>query len=156
MRQALRWRTGRWLLLGIVVVLIGIQAVPVDRSNPPVAGEIAAPADVRPILRRACYDCHSNETVWPWYSRVAPVSWLVASDVHEGRGDMNFSAWDRMTPERQARRLREAAKRVADGDMPPWTYRLMHRGARLSAEDRATLRAWALGAEAQPAPEGGR
>ena len=156
MRQVLPWRTSRWLLLGIVVVLLGIQAVPVDRSNPPVESEVPAPLDVRPILRRACYDCHSTETVWPWYSRVAPVSWLVASDVHEGRGDMNFTAWDRLTPEQRAKRLREAAKRVADGDMPPWDYRLMHRKARLSGQDRSILRAWALSAAGEPQPPNGQ
>ena len=63
--------------------------MPVTRQNPPVTGDVTAPADVGGILRRACYDCHSHETVWPWYSRVAPASWLVAHDVDEGRGFIN-------------------------------------------------------------------
>jgi heme-binding protein len=71
----------RWFLLGILLALIVMQFVPVERTNPPVEQEVPAPANVRAMLRRACYDCHSNETRWPWYSHVAPVSWLVAHDV---------------------------------------------------------------------------
>ena len=89
MKQSFRWKVVRWMLLGILVVLLAIQLVPVQRSNPPVEAEVPAPENVRTILRRACYDCHSNETVWPWYSRIAPVSFLVASDVHEARAKMN-------------------------------------------------------------------
>ena len=71
--------------LALIVCLVAAQFVPVDRTNPPVGQEIVAPAEVMTVLERACYDCHSNETVWPAYSRVAPVSWLVARDVQEGR-----------------------------------------------------------------------
>ena len=152
MRRFIRSPTVRWLLAGIVALLLAIQVVPVSRTNPPVGGDVSAPPDVQPILRRACYDCHSNETVWPWYSRIAPVSWLVASDVHEGRGQLNFSVWSRLTPAQQAKALREAWRHVADGEMPPWTYRLMHRDAGLSAEDRVALRAWTAGAPARAAP----
>ncbi len=81
MKQIFRWKVIRWLLLGILLTLVAIQFVPVGQLNPPVEAEVPAPATVRVILRRACYDCHSNETVWPWYSQVAPVSWLVARDV---------------------------------------------------------------------------
>ena len=82
--------------VGLVALLVALQLVPVDRTNPAVTGEVPAPDDVRALLRAACYDCHSNETVWPWYTRVAPVSLLAAHDVEEGREYVNFSEWDRL------------------------------------------------------------
>jgi len=77
----------------LVAVFVLAQAIRVERLNPPVQAEITADPAVKPLLRRACYDCHSNETVWPWYSNVAPASWLIASDVEEGRSNLNFSEW---------------------------------------------------------------
>lgn len=145
MKQLFRWKVMRWVLLGTAVVFAAIQFVPVDRSNPPVETEIPAPANVRAILRRACYDCHSNEPVWPWYSRVAPVSWLVASDVHEAREEVNFSAWNRIPVERQAGKLEKISEEVEEGEMPLWSYQLLHGDAVLSAEDRTALQSWALG-----------
>jgi len=83
-RRACRWAMG---LMAAVFVLI--QFIPVARTNPPVEGEISASPEVMSILRRACYDCHSNETRWPWYSKIAPVSWLSVKDVNEGREHLN-------------------------------------------------------------------
>jgi hypothetical protein len=71
-----RARVLKWSIITVGVLLVAIQLVPVDRTNPPVEEEAPASPEVRAVLRRACYDCHSNETVWPWYSRVAPMSWL--------------------------------------------------------------------------------
>lgn len=105
---------------------------------------------MREVLRRACYDCHSNETRWPWYSRVAPISWLVAHDVGEGRRELNFSTWNRMDAAKQAKALRETWKEVYEGEMPPRIYLPTHPEARLSDVDRALLRAWAT-----PAGEAG-
>ena len=139
-------------LLGLGAALVAIQLVPVDRTSPPVAAEIQAPANVRAVLKRACYDCHSNETAWPWYSRVAPVSWLVARDVREGRKELNFSDWGGYEPRRQARKLKETREEVAKGEMPPWFYVAVHREAALSADDEALLREWTLGGTPEPAP----
>ena len=86
--------------------------------------------ETRELAARACFDCHSNQTVWPWYSNVAPVSWLVWSDVVRGRKELNFSEWDR--PQREAR---EAASTVRKGSMPPWYYPW----ARLNATERQAL-----------------
>ena len=80
----------RWTLLFVVAGLILIQFAPVDRSNPSVTGEVSAPDPIMAVLRNSCYDCHSNETRWPWYSRVAPLSWRIAQHVREGRGHLNF------------------------------------------------------------------
>src|ERR1700749_1346437 len=81
----------------LVVVLIAIQFVPVTRTNPPVTNALQAPDAVASILRRSCYDCHSNETIWPWYAYVAPISWLIAGDVNDGRKHLNVSSWGAMT-----------------------------------------------------------
>jgi len=144
MRKFFRWKVLRWVLLAIVLLLTVIQFVPVDRSNPPVTSEVPASPEARAILRRACYDCHSNETVWPWYSKVAPVSWLVAYDVHQGRKELNFSTWDRYSTKEQVKKLKESWKEVAEGEMPPWIYMPTHRDAVLSGDDKVILRNWAL------------
>lgn len=143
MRRVFNWRTVRWGLLGALAVLVAIQFVPVPRSNPPVETDVPAPANVHAILQRACYDCHSNETVWPWYTHVAPASWLVARDVRQGREELNFSTWNRLSPRQQDKYLRESWNEIAEGEMPPWIYVRMHGNAVLSAEDRAALREWA-------------
>lgn len=143
-------------LLGLAVAIVAIQLVPVDRTSPPVAADLAAPANVRAVLKRACYDCHSNETTWPWYSRVAPLSWLVARDVREGRKELNFSDWGSYAGKRQARKLKEVREQVADGEMPPWFYVAVHREAALSPEDKALLREWSLSGPQEPEQVGGR
>ncbi|HET7453350.1 MAG TPA: heme-binding domain-containing protein [Thermoanaerobaculia bacterium] len=130
------------LLVAIAVVALLIQAIPVERKNAAVTSNVDAPPAVVSILRRACYDCHSNETVWPRYSRVAPVSWLVAHDVHEGRRELDFSTWDRYDAVTRRRKLDRAAEEVSDGDMPPVYYVWMHPAARLSDADRAALKDW--------------
>lgn len=129
-------------IVPLFLVLVAIQLVPIDRTNPPVESEVPAPPEVRAILRRSCYDCHSNETVWPWYSRVAPISWLVASDVHEGRGEMNFSTWDRRGKDDQAKLLHECWEQIEQGDMPPAIYLQAHPLARFSDSDRLKMRNW--------------
>ena len=121
---------------------LAIQAVPVDRSNPPVEQEVPASADARAVLRRACYDCHSNEVRWPWYSRIAPVSWLVARDVREGREAVNYSTWNRLDAGDRREALHESWEEVEEDEMPLWFYLPLHPDARLSAEDRAILREW--------------
>lgn len=122
-----------------------LQLVPVARTNPPVTSEVDAPRNVKAILERSCYDCHSNRTRWPWYSRVAPVSWLVARDVRLGRRELNFSEWPAFDFEEQDDLMAHIAKQVERGRMPLPIYLTMHAGAKLSAADRRTLVAWAKG-----------
>jgi hypothetical protein len=120
-----------------VALMLAIQLVPYGRqhTNPPVTAEPAWPdSAVRDLAVRACFDCHSNESVWPWYSNIAPVSWVVQSHVQEARARLNFSTWD--VPQRGAR---EAAEVVLEGEMPPAYYRLMHRSANLSSAEAAQL-----------------
>jgi hypothetical protein len=131
-------------LLTVVVLLLVIQLVPVRRDNPPATGAIRdVPPPVRAALRRACYDCHSHETIWPWYSHVAPVSWLVARDVHEGRRHMDFSEWTTYAPANRAKKRAGISSLVQEREMPPWFYLPLHPDARLSDEDVSTIAAWA-------------
>src|SRR5271154_1013011 len=143
-------RHGRAAGAGGVVSALA-RPVPVDRANPPVGGEVAAPAGVHAILRRACYDCHSNETVWPWYGRVAPVSWLLERDVREGRKEVDFSVFGQYAEKRRQRKWVEIPEQVEKGEMPPWFYTAIHPEARLSEADRQTLIRWA---REGAAPEG--
>jgi hypothetical protein len=142
-------------LLGAGAVLVVAQLVPVDRSNPPVQGEVAAPAEVRAILRRACYDCHSNEVRWPWYGRVAPVSWLLERDVREGRKEVNFSVFDQYPEKKRRRKWKEIPEQLQKGEMPPWFYVAAHGQARLSESDRAALVRWAGESAAAEGPREG-
>src|SRR5215470_15711706 len=148
MKPIFRWKVVRWILFALLL-LVAIQFVPVERLNPPVEAEVPAPANVRVILRRACYDCHSNETVWPWYSQVAPFSWLIAHDVRQGREEVNFSTWNRITAPQQGKKLQESWKEVAEGDMPTWLYLRLHHDAALADEDRTALRHWTLSTAAE-------
>ena len=130
------------LAIAAGVLLVAAQFVPVERSNPPVETEVPAPQAVRDILRRSCYDCHSNETVWPWYSNVAPVSWLVAHDTNEGREHLNFSTWNRLNDEDRRHAFEEIGEEVESDAMPLPIYFPMHPEARLSAADKAAIAAW--------------
>ena len=131
--------------LAVAAGLVALQLVRVDRTNPPVERDIGAPPDVAAVLRRACYDCHSHETAWPWYTHVAPLSWLVASDVTEGRLRLNFSRWTAYTsdPGTVQCKLDHIVTAVGEIDMPPWHYRLLHAEARLEPEERARIARWA-------------
>jgi hypothetical protein len=130
------------ILAFVAVVALAIQLVPVDRTNPPVEGRVAMPAPVHSILSRSCLDCHSNETIWPWYSQVAPLSWQIARDVQNGRAALNFSTWDRLSAEAQAEAWGAVDEEINEGEMPPKLYTLAHPDARLSSADRNELRAW--------------
>lgn len=131
---------GLWIrrtLVGLLAVFLALQLVPYGRehTNPPVRAEPAWDApQTRELTRRACFDCHSNETNWPWYSHVAPVSWLVQRDVEEGRAKLNYSEWDRPQEETS-----ESAEAVREAKMPPRGYLLPHPEARLSDAERQSL-----------------
>jgi hypothetical protein len=132
----------RIFLVALAVLLFGIQLVPVNRSSPPVQGEIGAPADVMAVVEESCYDCHSYETTWPWYAYVAPVSWLVAHDVEEGREHLNFSVWTSYDADERADKLEEIWEEVEEGKMPLGKYVWLHGDAALTDADREVLRAW--------------
>ncbi|HZM17560.1 MAG TPA: heme-binding domain-containing protein [Candidatus Krumholzibacteria bacterium] len=135
-------RRGRWILLGLLLAFGIAQAMPVERTNPPVEWDVDAPAEVAAILRGACYDCHSHETRWPWYSRVAPVAWIVARHVEHGRGDLNFSQWPRLDLEAQEHAFHDIEEQISHRKMPLRSYTWMHPEARLTEAQRQALLTW--------------
>lgn len=129
------------ILLGLFIVA---QLLPMGaaRDNPPPSATISGPPEVVAILRHSCFDCHSNETRWPLYAYVAPMSWLVTTDVAGARSRLNFSEWEDLRIGFRKRFARKVVERIEAGEMPLWQYRLMHWRAGVSAEQLDTLRAW--------------
>jgi Haem-binding domain len=134
--------------IGVFVAGIALQFIPVVRDNPAVVPSATiyetglVPANVRACLERSCMNCHSDETRWPWYSYVAPVSWMVAHDVHQARSKMNFSEWDHYSQTKKAHELEEICNEVLNEEMPPRTYTLTHRDARVTEEEREAVCQW--------------
>lgn len=129
----------RSLMAGIVSLLL-IQVVPYGRTytNPAIISEPSWNSSAtRAIVKRACFDCHSNETIWPWYSRIAPVSWLVRYDVDEGRSKLNFSDWKNGA--REGERPDKIGKEITKGEMPPFAYKRAHLEARLTDAEKSQL-----------------
>lgn len=141
----------RWLKAALVttgVTLVAIQIVRPSRTNPPESTErsihAAALMDtaISDMLQRSCSDCHSNTTAWPWYSHVAPVSWLVVADVRRGRSTMNLSEWSGYSSKQQAELLQDMCEEVTQGEMPGALYVAMHGQAKLSDADRQQFCTW--------------
>ena len=126
----------RWIIAALAVglaVFAGIQFVGASRTNPPVESDVAWDSPrTHELFFRACADCHSHETRWPWYGRIAPASWLVANHVRTGRLDMNISVPDEVD-------VTEAVNQIRSGRMPPLDYRLMHPEARLNEAEKTEL-----------------
>src|SRR3954451_18622711 len=123
-----------WIVLGGIALFLAIQLVPYGRAhtNPPTTAEPKwSSTAVRQLTKDACFDCHSNETTWPWYSNVAPVSWMTYRDVVDGRAALDFSEWNK--PQDGAG---DAVEAVASGSMPPWFYKPMHPKSELSQAER--------------------
>lgn len=145
--------TARRLIVGFIVLIALVQFIPVQHSNPKAADPVVfADPNAEAIAKRSCYDCHSNQTTWPWYSYVAPFSWYTINHVEEGRSRLNFSdvAATLAQPQRgeggesgeqptTADLAEHAAKTINNGEMPPSYYTLIHKDAILSAADKATL-----------------
>jgi mono/diheme cytochrome c family protein len=131
------------IIIILLIVVVGgfllIQLVPYgrDHNNPPVVNEPNWDSpQTRELAQRACFDCHSNETAWPWYSNVAPVSWLTQRDTDEGRRYLNFSTWGSGG---QGREPGEAIEAVYEGQMPPPVYLITQPDARLTAQEKQAL-----------------
>ena len=140
----------KWLGISLAIALVVIQFIRPARTNPPVdetstlSARLQMTPEVEAILNRSCVDCHSHKTAWPWYSNVAPVSWLLTHDVNEGRRHWNVSNWP-SDPKRSAHRLEEMCEQVEKGEMPMAIYVTMHPTAKLSDADKKTLCDWANG-----------
>ncbi len=134
-----------WGLGALIVLALLIQLVPYghNHTNPPVVNEFKwSSPSAQQIAQRACYDCHSNQTVWPWYSSVAPISWMVTRHVDEGRQAFNFSDWKGAVRNEEGR-VEEGTDDMVDAvknsEMPPSSYLLIHRNAHLTSAERQTL-----------------
>jgi uncharacterized membrane protein len=145
--EAATGHTFRAILWFATIALLVAQLVRPDRSNPAVNGDLSAPPAVKDAIQRSCYDCHSNQTRWPWYTAVAPCSWWIHHEVAEGRRRMNFSSWTDYTadPGTEDQKLDEIARLIASDAMPPWYYRAMHPGARLTSGERDAITRWIAG-----------
>ena len=123
-------------MLGALLAVIQVVPYGRDHTNPPVTAEPAwDSAETRELAERACFDCHSNVTDWPWYARIAPASWLVQSDVDSGRDRFDFSEWDR-PQDVDAQAMADA---IRGGSMPPWFYEVAHAESRLDPADKDAL-----------------
>jgi hypothetical protein len=145
----------KWKLIlpSALAVFAVLQLFNPARTNPPVKLDFIAaatpPAPVAAALRAACYDCHSHETIWLWYSRIAPASWLVASDVNEGREHLNFSDWPHADPTRAAKKLDRINETLGYREMPPKKYTLLHAEARLTEAQHKEIMDWTEAAAAK-------
>lgn len=135
-----------WIALGIFII---IQLIPTDRpevilDNPnDLLSNNEVPEDIEKILRTSCYDCHSNETHYPWYAYVAPISFLVIRDTEQGRGDLNFSNWEKLDKIEKAEMFDEISEEVGEGEMPMKIYPIAHPSAKLSDKQRNDIVMWA-------------
>jgi hypothetical protein len=139
----------KWTLIGLGVALVVIQAIRPARTNPIVdtsrtlQAKVQVPSDVDAIIKRSCNDCHSYETRWPWYSNVAPASWLLIDHVNEGREHLNFSEWAQYDADDAEELFEEIAEEVRKGHMPISSYTMIHSDTNLSEEDKRKLIDWA-------------
>lgn len=128
--------------LGLMVALLGLQCFRPKIENRPVTADVEAPKDVKSILVRACYDCHSNQTNIRWYDKIQPIYWKVAEDVEAGRKGLNFSEWDKLAPPDRKAKLWEAVNQIEAGAMPIKSYQFVHSETRVSANDVSILKAY--------------
>jgi hypothetical protein len=132
-------------LILILFALFVIQFIPVNKTNPIISEDMRASIEVKNILRNSCYNCHSNETKWPWYSNIAPVSWMIINDVDDARKKMNFSTWDKISFEKKEVLKKDIWDEVQQEDMPPTLYTYVHPEAKLGFPQKNIIKKWITG-----------
>lgn len=139
------------ILLVLVILLVAAQFVRPLPANVPIdpAKTLVAPPPIQSMFDRACQDCHTNQTRWPWYAQIAPVSWWLADHVKDGRREVNFSEWQTYSHKRKLRKLQEICEQVNKKEMPPTSYLPLHADAKLSDADRNAICDWANGERAR-------
>jgi hypothetical protein len=136
------------LILVLIVVMIAIQFIPggipdnKPEDNRTLAHDTLVSPDVLAILKKSCFDCHSNQTDFPWYASIAPSSWLLADHINEGRKNLNFSEWQDFSKRKKVGKLEDIQEQVKKGEMPLKSYTLIHKKAVLSPEEIETLIKW--------------
>ena len=132
----------------VFLVLAVAQFIRPDRAVPPIDptetlyASAEVPADVQNVLNRSCNDCHSNQTAYPWYSNISPVSWWLQNHIREGRRELNISEWNTYQPRKKGKKLEEICEQVRSGEMPLPSYLIIHREAVLSQSDIDLLCTW--------------
>ena len=136
------------IIYGILGLLVIIQFFRIDKENPAVNSDMdfvvlsRAPQDMQKLLKTSCYDCHSNETVYPWYSNVAPISWWVKDHINDARGHLNFSIWGEYEEKRKDHKLEEIIEEVKEHEMPLKSYLIIHSESKLDDTKREELTSW--------------
>lgn len=136
------------ILIGLIAILVIIQFFRIDKTNPIVVQEndfitITNPSEnIKNILKASCYDCHSNETKYPWYTNFAPLSWWIKHHIDEGRDELNFSEWGTFKEKRKHHKLEECIELVEENEMPLSSYLITHSEAKISSENKALLLEW--------------
>lgn len=142
------WKFAKWIVILGVLLILGAQLIRPARTNPTVDQSLSVQSQMKldpqvdSILHRSCFDCHSNKTVWPWYTNVAPVSWFVINHVDEGRRDLNFSEWGRYDQNRRLDKLKQICKLIKAREMPLSSYTPLHPNSKLTDDDIKTLCDW--------------
>jgi hypothetical protein len=143
MKKYLRY--GAYILAAVLLI---IQFIPSEKNNSndvtkDITTAFPVPAEVQTILKASCYDCHSNNTVYPWYSKIQPVAWWLADHVKEGKGEVNFNVFADYKPRRQYKKFDEIIKQIEEDEMPLSSYTLIHRETILSPAQKTTMINWA-------------
>lgn len=137
------------ILLGFVIVVIAIQFIQPARNKngqvmpTDISKSVNVPEDVLAVFKTACYDCHSNNTRYPWYVNIQPVGWMLAHHVKEGKEELNFSEFGSYSARRQISKLKSIENSISDGSMPLGSYTIIHRNAQLTKEEKALIINWA-------------
>jgi len=139
------------IAMGLLVALVIIQFfkparnISSEKSPNDITNKYAVPASVQEILKTSCYDCHSNNTVYPWYANIQPVAWWLADHVNEGKNELNFSEFLTYSPKKAHHKLEEVNEMVKEGEMPLQSYTIIHQNAKLSEPQKLEIATWADG-----------
>ena len=136
------------IVLALLVVLVGIQFIPTTRNQSNKVSEVAftktfnVPDNIQNLLKTSCYDCHSNNTIYPWYNKMQPISWFLEHHIKEAKAELNFSEFGAYSKRKQKSKLKRMISEVRENKMPLSSYILMHKEAKLSKADKALLVNW--------------
>jgi cbb3-type cytochrome oxidase cytochrome c subunit len=136
------------VLLILLIVLVGIQFIPTKRNQnqqileSDISKTFTLPAEIQTIFKNSCYDCHSNNTNYPWYNKIQPVSWLLENHIKKGKKELNFSEFGSYSKRKQRNKLKSIKSQVIDNEMPMFTYTLIHKKAKLTEDDKKLIKNW--------------
>ena len=134
-------KTLKIILLILLVAFVGVQFIPTERNQTnivPVTDFMLVnnvPNNIKNKLQVSCYDCHSNNTKYPWYNKIQPVAWFLEEHIRDGKKELNFSEWESLSNRRKASKLRSIIKQIESGEMPLNSYTLIHKDAKFSKEE---------------------